>query len=101
MTQLQQQSTTEDAELASVLGRLKDKFHTALKTLQFFQSRNSEFVFNTGWFPDCFSMLWKAYSVFMMFMNFISSLLIPVFCIGLQNSINYPPKYKSPPNGGQ
>jgi len=44
---LQQQSTTEDAELPSVLGRLKDKFHTALKTLQFFQSRNSEFVFNT------------------------------------------------------
>ncbi|XP_058210918.1 uncharacterized protein LOC131323246 isoform X2 [Rhododendron vialii] len=44
---LQQQSTTEDAELASILGRLKDKFDNALKTLQFFQSKNSEFVFNT------------------------------------------------------
>ncbi|KAF7145207.1 hypothetical protein RHSIM_Rhsim04G0119400 [Rhododendron simsii] len=44
---LRQQSTTEDAELASILGRLKDKFDNALKTLQFFQSKNSEFVFNT------------------------------------------------------
>lgn len=44
---LRQQSTTEDAELASILGRLKDKFDNALKTLQFFQSKNSESVFNT------------------------------------------------------
>ncbi|KAI8559600.1 hypothetical protein RHMOL_Rhmol04G0186300 [Rhododendron molle] len=44
---LRQQSTTEDAELASILGQLKDKFDNALKTLKFFQSKNSESVFNT------------------------------------------------------
>ncbi|KAI3472962.1 hypothetical protein Pfo_029209 [Paulownia fortunei] len=45
--ELQQQSTVEDAELASVLGRLQEKFKSTLKTLEHFQARNSEFVFNT------------------------------------------------------
>ncbi|KAI3474321.1 hypothetical protein Pfo_029109 [Paulownia fortunei] len=45
--ELQQQSTVEDAELASVLGRLQGKFKSTLKTLEHFQARNSEFVFNT------------------------------------------------------
>ncbi|XP_011101978.1 uncharacterized protein LOC105180011 isoform X2 [Sesamum indicum] len=44
---LQQQSTAEDAELASVLERLREKFNSTLKTLAYFQARNSEFVFNT------------------------------------------------------
>ncbi|KAK4395976.1 hypothetical protein Sango_1434200 [Sesamum angolense] len=44
---LQQQSTAEDAELASVLERLREKFNSTLKTLEYFQARNSEFVFNT------------------------------------------------------
>ncbi|KAL0450862.1 UNVERIFIED_CONTAM: hypothetical protein Slati_1642600 [Sesamum latifolium] len=44
---LQQQSTAEDAELASVLERLREKFNSTLKTLENFQARNSEFVFNT------------------------------------------------------
>ncbi|PIN01039.1 hypothetical protein CDL12_26455 [Handroanthus impetiginosus] len=43
----QQQTTVEDADLASVLGRLQGKFQTVLKTLEQFQARNSEFVFNT------------------------------------------------------
>ncbi|KAK6943320.1 hypothetical protein RJ641_024422 [Dillenia turbinata] len=45
--QLQQQSTHEDAELASVLGKLKVKLQNTLSILEFFQSKNSEFVFNT------------------------------------------------------
>ncbi|XP_057476874.1 uncharacterized protein LOC130764558 [Actinidia eriantha] len=44
---LQQQTTSENVELANILGRLKDKFQNALKILEFFQSRNSEYVFNT------------------------------------------------------
>uniref|UniRef100_A0A5B6YJ12 GOLD domain-containing protein n=1 Tax=Davidia involucrata TaxID=16924 RepID=A0A5B6YJ12_DAVIN len=44
---LQQHSTVEDAELASLLGRLKDKLQNTLKILESFQSRNSEYIFNT------------------------------------------------------
>ncbi|KAK9290604.1 hypothetical protein L1049_008775 [Liquidambar formosana] len=44
---LQQQSTPEDAEIASVLGKLKDKFQNTLKILECFQSKNSENIFNT------------------------------------------------------
>lgn len=44
---LQQQSTAQDAELAAVLLRLKEKFENALKILVTFQARNSEHVFNT------------------------------------------------------
>lgn len=44
---LQLQSTTEDVELVSVLERLGEKFRSTLKSLQTFQSKNSEFVFNT------------------------------------------------------
>ncbi|GFP87383.1 hypothetical protein PHJA_000882000 [Phtheirospermum japonicum] len=39
--------TVEDAALASVLGRLQEKFKSTLKTLENFQAKNSEFVFNT------------------------------------------------------
>ncbi|CAN4126287.1 unnamed protein product [Withania somnifera] len=46
---LQLQSTAEDAELVSVLGRLGEKLRSTLKSLETFQSKNSEFVFNTGW----------------------------------------------------
>ncbi|CAK9141281.1 unnamed protein product [Ilex paraguariensis] len=44
---LQQQSIAEDAELASVLVRLKDNFKSTLKMLEYFQCKNSEYVFNT------------------------------------------------------
>jgi hypothetical protein len=44
--QLQQQSA-KDTELASTLYRLKDKFESTLKTLEGFQARNSDTVFNT------------------------------------------------------
>lgn len=44
---LQLQSTAEDAELVSVLGWLGEKFRSTLKSLETFQSKNSEFVFNT------------------------------------------------------
>ncbi|XP_060176285.1 uncharacterized protein LOC132606698 isoform X3 [Lycium barbarum] len=44
---LQLQSTAEDAELVSVLARLGEKFRSTLKILEDFQSKNSEFVFNT------------------------------------------------------
>ncbi|KAH6776856.1 retinal-binding protein [Perilla frutescens var. hirtella] len=46
---LQQPATVEveDDELDSVLGRLLEKFKSALEILESFQARNSEFVFNT------------------------------------------------------
>ncbi|XP_059639875.1 uncharacterized protein LOC132282281 isoform X2 [Cornus florida] len=44
--ELQQQSSN-DAELASTLGRLKEKLQKTLKVLESFQSRNSEYIFNT------------------------------------------------------
>ncbi|KAG9140192.1 hypothetical protein Leryth_021754 [Lithospermum erythrorhizon] len=44
---LQQPSTPEDAEFASLLGSYKEKFQNTLKTLVFLQNRNSEYVFNT------------------------------------------------------
>ncbi|KAL2457862.1 gold [Abeliophyllum distichum] len=44
---LQQQSTLEDAELPSVLGRLQGKFESTLKTLEYYQAQNSEHIFNT------------------------------------------------------
>ncbi|EYU42068.1 hypothetical protein ABFS82_10G000100 [Erythranthe guttata] len=43
----QQQSTVEDAELVSLLGRLQENFKSTLSTLESFQAKNSEFVFNT------------------------------------------------------
>lgn len=52
--QLQQQSTDEDVELAAVLGRLQAKFKSTLNTLESFQARNSEFIFNTGYHPQNF-----------------------------------------------
>ena len=45
--QLQQQSTPDDAELAVILGQIKDKFQNTLKALETFQATNSERVFNT------------------------------------------------------
>ncbi|KAL3615842.1 hypothetical protein CASFOL_040136 [Castilleja foliolosa] len=39
--------TVDDAELASVLGRLQEKLKSTLKTLENFQAKNSEFIFNT------------------------------------------------------
>ncbi|EOY03167.1 Uncharacterized protein TCM_017739 isoform 4 [Theobroma cacao] len=44
---LQQPSTSEVAEFATICGRLKDKFQRILRILASFQSRNSERVFNT------------------------------------------------------
>lgn len=44
---LQNLSTPEDVELVTVLGQLKDKFQHSLKILEAFQSKNSEFIFNT------------------------------------------------------
>lgn len=46
--QLQQQSTPDDAELATVFGQVKDKFQNILKILESSQAKNSERVFNTG-----------------------------------------------------
>ncbi|KAK9723812.1 hypothetical protein RND81_05G027200 [Saponaria officinalis] len=45
-TALQQQAA-EDPELATALDQLKDKFEKSLKTLQYFQTKNSDSVFNT------------------------------------------------------
>ncbi|EXC35202.1 hypothetical protein L484_022756 [Morus notabilis] len=44
---LLQQQSIDDAELAVVLGQIKDKFQNTLKTLQTFQAMNSERIFNT------------------------------------------------------
>lgn len=46
--QLKQQSTPDDVECSAILGQLKDKLHNALKTLESFQAKNAEHVFNTG-----------------------------------------------------
>ncbi|KAL3536633.1 hypothetical protein ACH5RR_005094 [Cinchona calisaya] len=43
----QQQLTGELAQLVYLLSRLKEKFESTFKLLEHFQSRNSEFVFNT------------------------------------------------------
>ncbi|KAK1349169.1 GOLD domain-containing protein, partial [Heracleum sosnowskyi] len=45
--EIQQQSTSEDAELPRVLGKLKDKIENTLKILESFQTKNSESIFNT------------------------------------------------------
>ncbi|XP_030546523.2 uncharacterized protein LOC115752464 [Rhodamnia argentea] len=44
---LQQQSTTENTELATFLSQIKDKIQETLSLLTSFQARNSERVFNT------------------------------------------------------
>ncbi|PON64995.1 GOLD domain containing protein [Trema orientale] len=44
---LQQQSTADDAELAVVFGRIRDKLQNTLKALETFQATNAERVFNT------------------------------------------------------
>ncbi|KAL1545359.1 hypothetical protein AAHA92_22097 [Salvia divinorum] len=44
---LHQQATVEDQQLASLLRTLQDKFKSTLSTLETFQARNSDFVFNT------------------------------------------------------
>ncbi|CAN1199179.1 Protein DOUBLE-STRAND BREAK FORMATION [Linum perenne] len=43
---LQQPSTSDDNELASTFLSIQDKFQKTLKTLEYFQSKNSERVFN-------------------------------------------------------
>ncbi|KAG6643620.1 hypothetical protein I3843_09G220200 [Carya illinoinensis] len=45
---LQQQSTPDVADLATNFRQLKDKLQHTLKFLEFFQSKNSDHVFNTG-----------------------------------------------------
>lgn len=44
---LQQAATPEDAELASLLQNMKDRFGQSLKTLEYFQGKNSDHVFST------------------------------------------------------
>lgn len=44
---VRKQGTSDDVELAGLFGRWREKFQKTLTTLQYFQSRNSEFVFNT------------------------------------------------------
>ncbi|CAN6724395.1 unnamed protein product [Malus baccata var. baccata] len=44
---LRMQSSPDDAELATVIDRLHQKFQTSLKTLETFQAKNSERVFTT------------------------------------------------------
>lgn len=44
---LQQQSTPDDVEFATVFSQLKDKIQNTLKILEFFQHKNSDRVFDT------------------------------------------------------
>ncbi|KAJ8451305.1 hypothetical protein Cgig2_014077 [Carnegiea gigantea] len=44
---LQQQSTLEGAEIVSTVEQLKDKFEKTMKSLEYFQKRNADYVFNT------------------------------------------------------
>lgn len=46
-TTFQQQSRLGDVELAPFLEQLKVKFENTLKTLEYFQSKNADYVFNT------------------------------------------------------
>ncbi|CAN1199180.1 Protein DOUBLE-STRAND BREAK FORMATION [Linum perenne] len=46
LCKLQQPSTSDDNELASTFLSIQDKFQKTLKTLEYFQSKNSERVFN-------------------------------------------------------
>ncbi|XP_074311962.1 uncharacterized protein LOC141647604 isoform X2 [Silene latifolia] len=41
------QQATEDPEFATVLDQLRDKFEESLKNLQYFQTNNSDSIFNT------------------------------------------------------
>ncbi|KAK1264608.1 hypothetical protein QJS04_geneDACA016937 [Acorus gramineus] len=45
--QLKQQSTAEEVEIASVVGRLQVRLQGTLKTLESFQGRNADNIFNT------------------------------------------------------
>jgi hypothetical protein len=47
--QLQQKSTPEDADIASVLDDVETKLKDTLKKLEQFQLKNADNVFNTGW----------------------------------------------------
>ncbi|KAB1224700.1 hypothetical protein CJ030_MR2G024218 [Morella rubra] len=44
---LQQQSTSDGVELGTIFRQLKDKLQSTLNVLEFFQSKNSDRVFNT------------------------------------------------------
>ena len=48
--QVQKESATGESELANILGKLEEKLKNTLKVLVDFQSKNSEHVFNTGYF---------------------------------------------------
>jgi hypothetical protein len=49
MQQLQQKSTPEDADIASILDDVETKLKDTLKKLEQFQLKNADNVFNTGW----------------------------------------------------
>lgn len=48
--QLIHQSTAEDIEIAAVLEDIEVKLQNTLKTLELFQSKNADSIFNTGRF---------------------------------------------------
>jgi hypothetical protein len=51
--QLQQKSTAEDTEIASVLDDIETKLKDMLNKLEKFQLKNADNVFDTGWFSCC------------------------------------------------
>lgn len=57
--QVQKESATGEPELANSLGRLEEKLKNALNVLVAFQSKNSEHVFNTGFFFIHHSLILK------------------------------------------
>lgn len=48
--QVQKESATGESELANILGNLEENLKNTLNVLVTFQSKNSEHVFNTGYF---------------------------------------------------
>lgn len=48
--QLQQKATPEDSDIAAILEEVGIKFQKTLETLQASQSKNSDRIFNTGYF---------------------------------------------------
>jgi hypothetical protein len=49
--QLKQQSTPDNVDFSIMFGKLQDKLRHTLKSLESFQIKNAEHVFNTGALP--------------------------------------------------
>lgn len=51
------QPAPDNVEFSIMLPKLKDKLHNTLRTLESFQIKNAEHVFNTGTSMPCFQYI--------------------------------------------